>query len=421
MAMTDPAAGLRAQLDKLAIQFVLPGRLPDVDQAISLACELITRDLVTPATVDVAALGYGTALRDCGQLIRDMLGEQGVSLLDDDATEAGRLDFILGAFASGGLSVGDMSAALYRALPSWQDQSEVQCQLVRLYTELDQETSPRGKAAIVAAMRAVAAGRADAAALPFRLRVEVAFRMSGRGTVITGVIEQGILRVGDELELVQPANDERAESRLTRCIGMGDIRAADRPGEAIIGVVVSGLAPHDVRPGGVLQGCPGKAMTAETAGPPEFVVDGASFDDLAGFFTAITRTLGVCGWVRNLDALNDILRGGFGTPDGGFILRWANSALSAERLGWPETIRFLEKKLAVCHPANITSVQADLALARRGEGQTLFEIIVSIIQAHGPYGAEREDNVHLVLALAPLYRPGAGRAAAAGAQETRGA
>jgi hypothetical protein len=162
-------------------------------------------------------------------------------------------------------------------------------------------------------------------------------------------------------------------------------------------------------------------MTAETAGPPEFVVDGASFDDLAGFFTAITRTLGVCGWGRNLDALNDILRGGFGTPDGGFILRWANSALSAERLGWPETIRFLEKKLAACHPANITSVQADLALARRGEGQTLFEIIVSIIQAHGPDGAEREDNVHLVLALAPLYRPGAGRAAAAGAQETRGA
>ena len=53
-----------------------------------------------------------------------------------------------------------------------------------------------------------------------------------------------------------------------------------------------------------------------TAGLPEFVLDGTSFDDLAGFFTAITRTLSVTGWGRNLDAFNDILRGGFGTPRG---------------------------------------------------------------------------------------------------------
>jgi hypothetical protein len=143
-------------------------------------------------------------------------------------------------------------------------------------------------------------------------------------------------------------------------------------------------------------------MTPETADLSEFVLDGASFDDLTGFFAAITRTLGVSGWGRNLDAFNDILRGGFGTPDGGFILRWASSGLSAERLGWPETIRFIEKKLTTCHPANITAVQADLAAAHREEGQTLFEIILSIIRAHGPGGAESDDNVHLILAL-PVF------------------
>jgi hypothetical protein len=104
------------------------------------------------------------------------------------------------------------------------------------------------------------------------------------------------------------------------------------------------------------------------AGLPEFVLDGISFDDLAGFFTAITRTLGVIGWGRNLDAFNDILRGGFGTPEGGFVLRWVNSA------------------------------EADLAAARRGQGQTLFGIITSIIRVHGPGGIEAEDNVHLILA-----------------------
>jgi len=135
----------------------------------------------------------------------------------------------------------------------------------------------------------------------------------------------------------------------------------------------------------------------ETAGLPEFVLDGASFDDLPGFFAAITRTRGVTGWGRNLDAFNDILRGGFGTPDGGFILRWARSDMSAQRLGWPETIRYIEKKLTTCHPANIPHVEADLQAARREEGQTLFAIIIDIIAAHGPGGAESEDNVHLIL------------------------
>jgi RNAse (barnase) inhibitor barstar len=134
------------------------------------------------------------------------------------------------------------------------------------------------------------------------------------------------------------------------------------------------------------------------AGLPEFILDGTSFDDLAGFFTVITRTLGVAGWGRNLDAFNDILRGGFGTPEGGFILRWANSAVSAHRLGWPETIRFIEGKLTTCHPSQIPKVEADLAAARRGQGQTLFDIITSIIRAHGPGGIEAEDNVHLILA-----------------------
>jgi hypothetical protein len=133
-------------------------------------------------------------------------------------------------------------------------------------------------------------------------------------------------------------------------------------------------------------------------GLPEYVLDGASFDNLRGFFTAITRTLGLSSWGTNLDAFNDILRGGFGTPDGGFILRWDNSAISAQRLGWPETIRFTEKKLTTCHPANIPSVQAGLAAAQRQEGQTLFEIITSIIRVHGPGGAEAQDNVHLILA-----------------------
>jgi translation elongation factor EF-Tu-like GTPase len=106
-------------------------------------------------------------------------------------------------------------------------------------------------------MRAVAAGRADAATavLSFRLKVEAAFRITGRGTVIAGVIEQGTLQAGDELELVQSAEDGRPESRLTRCTGIGGIHATGRDPAlgAPIGVLVSDLDPHEVRPGGRLQ------------------------------------------------------------------------------------------------------------------------------------------------------------------------
>jgi RNAse (barnase) inhibitor barstar len=38
-------------------------------------------------------------------------------------------------------------------------------------------------------------------------------------------------------------------------------------------------------------------------------------------------------WGRNLDAFNDILWGGFGTPEDGFVLVWKNHHLSRDRLG----------------------------------------------------------------------------------------
>jgi hypothetical protein len=136
VAEADPEADLRAQLHRLAVQFVLPC-LPDVDQAIRLACELIVHDLQTPATISVAALSYGTTLRDSESLIRDMLSEQGVWLPEDEATEPERFNFVLRAFASGGIGVADMITALFHALPSWEDQTEVQRALLRLITELD--------------------------------------------------------------------------------------------------------------------------------------------------------------------------------------------------------------------------------------------------------------------------------------------
>jgi len=79
-------------------------------------------------------------------------------------------------------------------------------------------------------------------------------------------------------------------------------------------------------------------------------------------------------------------------------LRWLNAERSKRQLGFEETVRYLERKIHTCHPQNVGYVTEDLAAARRGEGQTLFEILVEIIASHGPGGDEAEDEVTLELA-----------------------
>lgn len=131
---------------------------------------------------------------------------------------------------------------------------------------------------------------------------------------------------------------------------------------------------------------------------PVIEIDGARFNDLEGFWDEVSRQLFAgADWGRNLDAFNDILRGGFGTPNGGFVLRWANSQRSRVALGHEETVRWLERKLERCHPDNVPAVRADLEAARAGLGATLFDILVEIIHAHGAGGEEAEDCVALRL------------------------
>ena len=87
-------------------------------------------------------------------------------------------------------------------------------------------------------------------------------------------------------------------------------------------------------------------------------------------------------WGHNLDAFNDILRGGFGIPEGGFVLVWLRSHVSRERLSYAETIRQLERKLVRSHPSNRAAVMKELDRARRSEGPTSFDWLIEIIQGH---------------------------------------
>ena len=138
---------------------------------------------------------------------------------------------------------------------------------------------------------------------------------------------------------------------------------------------------------------------ADVAELPRLEIDGSRFATLEGFFDEVSHVLISSGasWGRNLDAFNDILRGGWGTPERGFLLIWANHRLSREHLGYPETVRQLERRLSTCHPENRAHVAPELEAARRSEGLTVFDWLVEIIAAHGPGGGEADDGVQLEL------------------------
>jgi hypothetical protein len=116
-----------------------------------------------------------------------------------------------------------------------------------------------------------------------------------------------------------------------------------------------------------------------------YVIDGEDFDDLEGFYEVVGRAL-IPGqpYPRNLDAFNDILFWPCG-GEGSYTLIWRNSALSRRRLGHEAMARKLEGMLRTCHPSNVPEFGQRLDRARRGEGPTLFDWLVQIIEDNKGY------------------------------------
>ena len=53
---------------------------------------------------------------------------------------------------------------------------------------------------------------------PFLLAIEQSYVITGRGTVVTGKIEQGLVKVSDILEIV--GNNKKKEIISTTCLGL---------------------------------------------------------------------------------------------------------------------------------------------------------------------------------------------------------
>jgi hypothetical protein len=138
---------LRAELALLAARLVLPGLGPDVDQAIRLACELLVCQLDTPATVNVAALRYGTPLRDAGPLLREMLEEQGFPAPHPDASETEKFRAVLRALAAGSLKAGEFYPIFLGRLPARDKQDDLDRRLMALLDEWERQATREGRSA----------------------------------------------------------------------------------------------------------------------------------------------------------------------------------------------------------------------------------------------------------------------------------
>lgn len=114
------------------------------------------------------------------------------------------------------------------------------------------EGKPEGREAIMKLMEAVDSYIPQperAIDQPFLMPIEDVFSISGRGTVVTGRVEKGVVKVGEEVEIVG-----LKESEKTTCTGVEMFRKLLDQGQAgdNVGVLLRGTKREDVMRGQVL-------------------------------------------------------------------------------------------------------------------------------------------------------------------------
>ena len=94
---------------------------------------------------------------------------------------------------------------------------------------------------------------------PFLMPIEDVFTIQGRGTVVTGAIERGVVKTGDEIEIVGLRNTQK-----TTCTGVEMFRKSLDEGRAgeNVGVLLRGTKKDDVERGQVL--CKPGSITPHT-------------------------------------------------------------------------------------------------------------------------------------------------------------
>jgi elongation factor Tu len=146
--------------------------------------------------------------------------------------------------------------------------------------------------------------------LPFLMPVEDVFSISGRGTVVTGRIEKGIVKVGEEVEIVGIRPVQK-----TTCTGVEMFRKLLDQGQAgdNVGVLLRGTKREDVERGQVL--CKPGSITPHTKFTAEaYILTKEEGGRHTPFFTNYRpqfyfRTTDVTGIIRLREGVEMIMPG----------------------------------------------------------------------------------------------------------------
>lgn len=116
-------------------------------------------------------------------------------------------------------------------------------------------------------------------------------------------------------------------------------------------------------------------------------IEGGAIDDIASLYAEINRVF-MAGetWQLgpSLDALDDLLHGGYGALAGEAqaTLIWRDIAHSRAALGVETTHQWLQAKLDTPGAFNTRAIAHQLQALQRGEGPTYFEIVMEIFGGH---------------------------------------
>jgi len=123
----------------------------------------------------------------------------------------------------------------------------------------DEETGKNAILALMAAVDSYVPQPERPVDQPFLMPIEDVFSISGRGTVVTGRIERGVVKVGDEIEIVGVKDTQK-----TTCTGVEMFRKLLDRGEAgdNVGVLLRGTKREEVERGQVL--CAPGSVTPHT-------------------------------------------------------------------------------------------------------------------------------------------------------------
>ena len=114
---------------------------------------------------------------------------------------------------------------------------------------------------------------------------------------------------------------------------------------------------------------------------------GAAVVDIPTFYDEVNRAfMANEDWSlgQSLDALNDMLYGGYGAIDGNAstTLIWQDIALSRVALGVQATLAFLREKLSDRRKFDGAAISSQIAALEQGQGRTFFDIVMDIIADH---------------------------------------